>query len=1153
MTARKKDKSETSEVPVKARTGGSYNITRKAAWTVLVAGLMITIAATLYMKSNVERTAERDFNFRCDEIQNVIADRIDDYVHILVSGAALFDASEEVTREKWRIFNKQHKIEKQLPGMQGIGFSLLIPPAELSRHIRKIRSEGFPEYNVKPAGDREIYSSIIYLEPFSDRNLRAFGYDMFSEPVRRTAMERARDTDSAALSGKVVLVQETDEKVQAGTLIYVPVYRKGMPTGTVEQRRAAIYGWVYSPYRMNDLLRGVLAGGNLEKAERLHLEIFDGTQTSPQSLLYEFHAPENGRLRPSVLFTRQIPLVFNGHSWSLRFTEIGGGLFTAEYTKVWLILGGGALITLLLFTLILVLLNTRAAAQLMAEELTADLREERQRMANIIQGTNVGTWEWNVQTGDAILNDIWAEIIGYTLAELTPTSISKWEELVHPDDIKYSRELLKRHFSGEIPFYDCEYRMKHKDGHWVWVQDCGQLITRTDAGKPLMMSGTHADVTARKLVEETFARMSREWQRTFDSMGEAVWILDKNHLLLRSNKAAEHYFHRPCEAMVGRHCWEIVHGTTQATPECPTMRVRKSLHHENQEIQVGEEWFDIAVDPILDADGQFDGVVHIVTNITARKKAEAALISSETRFRTIIDASPVPMALNDDEQRITFLNQAFIKTFGYTLEDIPTLAQWWPKAYPDPEYRQQVADDWQALLEQANRSGEAFSPLEISVRCKNGTTKTMLVSATSFSNSHGRNHLVILYDITERKRAEEEKLNLESQLRQSQKMEAVGQLAGGISHDFNNLLSVISGYSQILLMNPDLADNIRLLVEEINTAAERAAGLTRQLLLFSRREQLESKIINLDTVISGIEKMLRRLIKADIIVTRNIRPDLWRIKADPGSIEQVIMNLVINASDAMPDGGTLTIETENLKIDESSRLGHNPDLKPGLYVVLSVSDTGCGMEDYVRERMFDPFFTTKEAGKGTGLGLATVYGIVKQSDAHIDVQSELEKGTRFRIYFPQAVNEEAADAEQQRMASIPSGNETILLADDEESMRMMLQNFLQSIGYAVLPACNGKEALELAEKHKNKIHLLLTDIVMPVMNGFELAKQIRNSAPEIKLLFMSGYDNPTKTDKMIWTSGNSIQKPIDLPALAVKLREILDAVSSEGESGIGNR
>jgi signal transduction histidine kinase/ActR/RegA family two-component response regulator len=400
--------------------------------------------------------------------------------------------------------------------------------------------------------------------------------------------------------------------------------------------------------------------------------------------------------------------------------------------------------------------------------------------------------------------------------------------------------------------------------------------------------------------------------------------------------------------------------------------------------------------------------------------------------------------------------------------------------------------------------------------------------------------IIYMEVVTESKKAEEEKAKLESQLRQSQKMEAVGQLAGGISHDFNNLLSVISGYSQILLMNSDLSDNIHLPLEEINRAAELAANLTRQLLLFSRREPLESKIIDLDTVISGVEKMLRRLIKADIIVTRNINPDLWRIKADPGSIEQVIMNLVINASDAMPDGGILTVETENVKIDETNRLGNHSDIDSGAYVMLSVSDTGCGMDEKIKEHIFEPFFTTKEVGKGTGLGLATVYGIVKQSNAHIDVQSELGKGTRFRIYFPQVVNEEVADGEQQGMASVPRGNETILLTEDEESMRMMLQNFLQSIGYAVLPACNGKEALELVEKHKEQIRLLLTDITMPGMNGFELEKQIRDSAPEIKLLFMSGYDNPTITDKMMKISDNLIQKPINLPALAVKLRKILD-------------
>jgi signal transduction histidine kinase len=258
-------------------------------------------------------------------------------------------------------------------------------------------------------------------------------------------------------------------------------------------------------------------------------------------------------------------------------------------------------------------------------------------------------------------------------------------------------------------------------------------------------------------------------------------------------------------------------------------------------------------------------------------------------------------------------------------------------------------------------------------------------------------------DVTERRQAEEEKARLEVQLRQSQKMEAVGQLAGGISHDFNNLLSVINGYSQVLLLEADLKTALREKVEEILRAGERAARLTRQLLLFSRRQPMDFEIIDLNAIVSGMNKMLRRLIPESIDMELEGASDLWLIKSDPGHVEQVIMNLVINARDAMSDGGALTLKTGNVEIDESNFLCHHSDIKPGAYVMLSVSDTGCGMDANVKDHIFEPFFTTKEAGKGTGLGLATVYGIVKQSNAYIDVKSELGKGTKFRIYFPKAL------------------------------------------------------------------------------------------------------------------------------------------------------
>ena len=361
---------------------------RHSAWIVLAVGLMITAAATLYMKSSVERIAEREFTSQCNEIQNKIAYRLDDHARILQSGVALFNASDRVTREKWHIFTQTQKVEKQLPGIQGIGFSLLIPREELTRHIQGIRREGFPKYKLNPDGDREIYSSIIYLEPFSGRNMRAFGYDMFSEPVRRAAMERARDTDTAALSGKVVLVQETGAEVQAGTLMYAPVYRKGMPIKTVEQRRAAIYGWVYSPYRMNDLMQGIMGNRNLKKEKQLHFQVFDGAQPSIQSLLYDSQPTGDQKLRPDAQFTRQIPVDFNGHQWTLRFTQTGGGFTTVDYISVWLTLVSGIIITLLLFSLILALLNTRAKAHI-AENLAEGLREsENGWKSDCDEGTN---------------------------------------------------------------------------------------------------------------------------------------------------------------------------------------------------------------------------------------------------------------------------------------------------------------------------------------------------------------------------------------------------------------------------------------------------------------------------------------------------------------------------------------------------------------------------------------------------------------------------------------------------------------------------------------------------------------------------------------------------------------------------------------------
>ena len=380
-------------------------------WFVLVVGILLTIAAALYVKSSVARSAAREFTSQGNEIQHKIIGRLEDHARLLQSGAALFNASERVTRRQWHVFTQSQKVEQQLPGIQGIGFSVPIPREELAQHVRKIRQEGFPEYRLKPAGDRELYTSIIYLEPFTGRNLRAFGYDMFSEPVRRAAMEQARDTGAAALSGKIVLVQETGAEVQAGTLMYVPVYHKGLPLETVAQRRAALQGWVYSPYRMNDLIKGILDSHHELKKQHIHLQLFDGVTPSPQSLLYGNYSEADKKLRHENLSTRQIQT--NGRLWTLCLARTGGGFFSAAYLSIWLTAVGGAGITFLLFFLIQALLNTRAKAQRIAEKLMQE-RRESEETATLILNT-IGEAVYGIDTNGCctFCNPAGLRMLGY--------------------------------------------------------------------------------------------------------------------------------------------------------------------------------------------------------------------------------------------------------------------------------------------------------------------------------------------------------------------------------------------------------------------------------------------------------------------------------------------------------------------------------------------------------------------------------------------------------------------------------------------------------------------------------------------------------------------------------------------------------------------
>ena len=516
----------------------------------------------------------------------------------------------------------------------------------------------------------------------------------------------------------------------------------------------------------------------------------------------------------------------------------------------------------------------------------------------------------------------------------------------------------------------------------------------------------------------------------------------------------------------------------------------------------------------------------------------ALLRDSEERFRAMFDSAAIGTGVLDLEGRVVTSNRALEQMLGYSKEELASLTAA-ELTHPDDR-----THELELFGELAEGKREEYR-LEKRCLAKGGEVVWghHTVSLVRDGFTRPKFAIAMLEDITPRKQAEEERLRLESQLRQAQKMEAVGQLAGGVAHDFNNLLTAIRGYSEFALNRLGEGTNgVRKDIEEIAKSADRASSLTRQLLAFSRKQLLQPRILQLNDVVSEVDKMLRRLIGEDIEVVTVFGRALGRVKADPGQIEQVLVNLVVNARDAMPDGGKLTIETSNVDVDEEFSETHE-GLAPGRYVMLAVHDTGHGIDAETKSRLFEPFFTTKEQGKGTGLGLATVYGIVKQSGGYVVVESEPGNGAAFKVFLHRL---EAGVDEVQRVTQIdeerPRGSETVLLVEDEEVVRNLVREILEGNGYTVLEARNGAEALDLGRRFTGPIHLLVTDVVMPKMSGRELAERLVTIHRETRVLYMSGY-----TDGAIGHHGvldphtELLQKPFTFDALAQKVRKVLDA------------
>jgi PAS domain S-box-containing protein len=746
-------------------------------------------------------------------------------------------------------------------------------------------------------------------------------------------------------------------------------------------------------------------------------------------------------------------------------------------------------------------------------------RQSEERYRLLFENNPLPMWVFDVETlGFLTINDAAILHYGYSREEFLSMTIK---------DIRPQGEIpaLLESFSTVNRGMDYAGIWKHqkKDGGIIDVEITSHELIFDGRTAELVLAN---DVTERKVAEESI----RFQAHLLDTVNQAVIATDLEGRITYWNQFAEKLYGWNAQEVQGLNVLELL------TPQIMAEQASQILSLLGEGISWAGEFkvqrrdgtiFPALVNnsPIIDEQGNRLGIVGISIDITERKLAEHALQQAEARYRSIVEALPAIVYLSQPVPPYTPIYVSpNIAEFGYSRQEWLSQPDLW-ETLLHQEDRERIL---QAM--ESARSQGLETDLEYRIVGRDGTIHWVHDKGRFVSDEYWQG---VMLDITKTK-------ELEEQLRQSQKLESVGRLAGGIAHDFNNMLTAINGYSDLTLRLLQDGDPLRHNLEEIKKAGERSASLTHQLLAFSRQQVLQPVVLDLNEIITDTIKMIQRLIGEDVQLVTALNPKAGRVKVDPGQLTQIIMNLAVNARDAMPQGGRLTLETANRFLDPdyaSERVG----VIPGAYVMLAISDSGTGMNDQIQQHIFEPFFTTKEVGKGTGLGLATVYGIVKQSGGNIGVYSELGVGTTFKIYLPRVIEKAEAAEVREIVDELPEGTETIFLVEDEDLVRALTRQILEMCGYTVFEARNGVEAMTMCEARDCKFDLLMTDVVMPEMGGRELAAKFAQVHPQMRVLFTSGYtDDAIIRHGVIEAGTNFIQKPFTPDALALKIREVLD-------------
>ncbi|MEW6586304.1 MAG: PAS domain S-box protein [Nitrospirota bacterium] len=770
------------------------------------------------------------------------------------------------------------------------------------------------------------------------------------------------------------------------------------------------------------------------------------------------------------------------------------------------------------------------------------LRKSDARYRLLAENIAESIWTMSFEGRFTYISPSTQRISGYTQEEYAEKSL---EDLLTPESLArvmeaIAVELARDHEPGVDPERRVvqEVEQIHKNGHRYWTEATASFI-RDKTGKPVAIMGSTRDINERKQAEEALRQSEERYRRLVDNTDTGFVVIDDRGIVITANDPYIRLAGKKELGDVAGHSvieWtapEEMESNANAVALCSEQGYIEDFetvyqHGDGKRIPI---CINAAVQMTDDGGKQ---LVSFCRDISDRKRAEATLRRNEERLSDIISSMADLVWEVDSNGAYTYCSEKVSHFLGRSQEEVIGMT---PFDFMPPDEARRVA----AIFSKIAASKEPIKDLENWNIRTDGKRICLLTNGVPILDKEGnlKGYRGVDQDITDRKQAEEEKKKLTAQLVQAQKLESVGRLAGGVAHEFNNMLGVILGYAEMAMSQINPEEPVQEDLKEIKKAANRSAEIARQLLTYARRQIISPKILDLNKTISGMINMLRRLIGENIDLVWRPGSGLWPIKMDPAQVEQILTNLSINARDAIAGIGTLLIETQIAVFDEASCSAH-PGLKPGEYVMLLVSDSGWGMNKEDMEHLFEPFFTTKDVGEGTGLGLATIYGIIKQNNAFIYVFSEPEQGTTFKLYFPRV-----ADSVEAKPAIIEPepicGDETVLLVEDERALLNLTKAILGHYGYQVLPAESYKEALDTAERHEGPIQLLITDVVMPGMNGRDLKEKIKALHPEIKVIFMSGYSSEVlATHGAVEKDINFLQKPISKKRLASKVREVLD-------------